>query len=351
MPSAEPAAPLMETDDGPAPLQRHELGTKTLVLLGVGWTLAAVWTGLLMYLDDDVHELEARGALAVGAGSVAVWLISIPAADVSLVDLWWGVAYVAQAWVFALSVPGGFSSPRPLVTLALVTVWGMRLALHLIVRKAQEGWREDPRYPERVLLLVRGEAPAVAFHLVSLLQVFVMQGTFMWLVGQSLVVLFVHGSPAADDDSCTESPSWASPCNLNVFDAVALCLWLVGFAFEAGSDLQLQRFRASPANRGLVCNGGFFKYTRHPNYFGDWLVWLGFFCAAVRPPLPPALARSTQPLLHVTVLIRELCAGAAERIVRAAVRGLADADVRAVAVRLRGDDQRRGAGSEAQAKP
>ena len=287
MPSAEPAAPLMETDDGPAPLQRHELGTKTLVLLGVGWTLAAVWTGLLVYLDEGVRELEARGALAVGAGSFVVWLISIPTADVSIVDLWWGVAYVAQAWVFALSVPGGFSSPRPLVTLALVTVWGMRLALHLIVRKAQEGWREDPRYPERVLLLVRGEAPAVAFHLVSLLQVFVMQGTFMWLVGQSLVVLFVHGSPAADDDSCTESPSWASPCNLNVFDAVALCLWLVGFAFEAGSDLQLQRFRASPANRGLVCNGGFFKYTRHPNYFGDWLVWLGFFCAAVRPPSPP----------------------------------------------------------------
>jgi steroid 5-alpha reductase family enzyme len=257
------------------PVQQYALPTVTLVGLGVGVVSASACTALLIHLDPAVGALQLDGAVALCAGSLFYWLLSVLSSDVSIVDLWWPQSYVLQAWVFAFSVPDGFSSTRKLATLALVSVWGARLAIHLTLRKWREGWEEDRRYPERVLVLVRGQVPSIVFHLVSLLQVFVMQGSWMWLVGQSLLVVFVHGeSPECDDEPLL------STCGLGVFDAVAAALWLIGFVFEAGSDLQLQLFKADPSKRGTVCDGGFFKYTRHPNYFGDFTVWLSFFCVA-----------------------------------------------------------------------
>ena len=237
----------------------------TLVMLSVGLTLAVTFTALLIHLDPAVRTLETAGALAVGASAAFYWLISVVSSDVSVVDLWWPQGYVLQAWVFALVADDGLSSPRKVAMLALVTLWGARLAAHLTLRKAREGWREDPRYPERVLVLVRGQVPSVVFHLVSLLQVFVMQSVWSWLVGQSLLVVFVHG---ALPESCADK-SALSFCGATPVDAVALVVFLIGFTFEAGSDLQLQLFRADASKRGTVCDGGFFRYTRHPNCFGD----------------------------------------------------------------------------------
>lgn len=262
---------------GPAqPQQQYALPTITLVMLGVGVLLGGAFTALLIHLDPDVRTLEVRGAIALGVGSAFYWLISVLSSDVSIVDLWWPQSYVAQAWVFALTTTDGLTAPRKVLVLALVTAWGLRLLGHLTLRKYREGWDEDARYPERVLVLVRGQVPSVVFHLVSLLQVFVMQGFWMWLVGQSLLVVFVHG--AVPPESCAADDSLL--CGFTPFDAVALAVWLVGFTFEAGSDLQLQLFRADLAKRGTVCDGAFFKYTRHPNYFGDFMVWLSFFIFA-----------------------------------------------------------------------
>ena len=227
------------TQPAQQPQQQYELPTITLVMLGVGVVLGGAFAALLIHLDPAVHTLEVRGAIALAVGSVIYWVISVLSSDVSIVDLWWPQSYVAQAWVFALSTDDGLTAPRKVLVLALVTVWGARLLGHLTLRKCREGWEEDRRYPERVLVLVRGQVPSVVFHLVSLLQVFVMQGSWMWLVGQSLLVVFVHGGVP---DSCTAEDSLL--CGFTPFDAAALAVWLVGFTFEAGSDLQLQLFRA-----------------------------------------------------------------------------------------------------------
>ncbi len=286
------------TGEQPAQTVQYALPPSTLVALGVGVVLASASTAALIHLDPAVGALQIDGALAVAVGSLIYWVFSILSSDVSIVDLWWPQAYVLQAWVYALSATDGLTSSRQLATVVLVTVWGARLAGHLTLRKWREGWEEDRRYPERVLVLVRGEVPAVVFHLVALLQVFVMQGAWMWLVGQSLLVVSVHGGLP---ESCKDEPLF-STCGLGTFDAVAVGLWLVGFVFEAGSDLQLQLFRADPAKRGTVCDGLFFKYTRHPNYFGDFTVWLSFFCVAAPLNDWKGLLSAGSPLLMFILL-------------------------------------------------
>ena len=244
--------------------------TSTLLLLSGGIAIAAVCTGLQLHLDTDGEApmLAKRGAYMLAVGGALLWLVSIPAADVSTVDLWWAGNYVAQAWLFAASVPGGITglNARAVLLLTLVSVWGLRLFMHLTVRKVSEGWVEDSRYPERVLSLRRGEANPFAFHTLTLVQVFVMQSVWMWLIGQPLLVVFAH----APDGGA-----------LGTMDYIACGVWLVGFVFEAGSDLQLQRFKVH-RQPGQVCSSGFFRYTRHPNYFGDSLVWLSFYLFAVR---------------------------------------------------------------------
>ena len=282
----------------PAETVQYALPTATLVTLVVGLALASASTATLIHLDPVVGALQINGVLAVSVGSLIYWVLSILSSDVSIVDLWWPQAYVLQAWVYALSATDGISSSRQLAMLVLVTVWGARLAGHLTLRKWREGWEEDRRYPERVLVLVRGKVPGVVFHLVALLQVFVMQGAWMWLVGQSLLVVSVHGGRP---ESCASEPL-LSTCGLGVYDAVALALWLIGFVFEAGSDLQLQLFRSDPAKRGTVCDGLFFKYTRHPNYFGDFTVWLSFFFVAAPLNKWKGLLSAGSPLLMFILL-------------------------------------------------
>ena len=121
------------------------------------------------------------------------------------------------------------------------------------------------------------------FHLVTFLQVFVLQAIFMWVIGLSLSVALA-------------APGSASRVREPLFLA-ALGVWGLGFAFEAGSDLQLQLFKRDPANRGRVCDQGFFKYTRHPNYFGDFLIWSAFYMMAVAASWPHGLLAAGSPML------------------------------------------------------
>jgi steroid 5-alpha reductase family enzyme len=192
--------------------------------------------------------------LAVIAVVAAVaWLISLPLRDASIMDVFWGLGFVIVAWT-GLIATGGVGIRSWLLT-TLITIWGLRLAGYLAWRKW--GQPEDHRYAS--LRQSFGER----FWLVSLVVVFGLQAGIMWLVALPLPVgLLARGE-------------------LNWLDGVGTGLWLIGLLFESVGDYQLATFKANPANHGRVCDRGLWRYTRHPNYFGDFLVWWGLYFIAL----------------------------------------------------------------------
>ena len=199
------------------------------------------------------HILLGTAAM-VGALMLALWLASLALRDASLVDRFWGLGFaLVAAAVFPVAAgPIG----RRVLLLALAGVWGLRLAWHITRRNWGQG--EDVRYQK-----MRASWGA-RFWWVSLLTVFVLQGALMWLVALPLQV--GQASPTPD--------------RLTWVDAAGAIVSLVGFGFEAIGDAQLRAFKADPANRGRVMDRGLWRYTRHPNYFGDALLWWGIFLVA-----------------------------------------------------------------------
>lgn len=194
-------------------------------------------------------------ALAVAVVMVGTWLVSLPLRNASIVDPVWPVGFVVVGWVAGLTGRG--DALRVGVLLALVTVWGLRLGWHLLRRNAGHG--EDFRYVEM------REKHGDRFWLISLFTVFVTQGVLMFVVSLPLQL----GSGI--DGRAT---GWA------VLLVVGAAVWLLGFVFEAVGDAQLAAFKADPASKGQVMDKGLWRYTRHPNYFGDACVWWGIALVA-----------------------------------------------------------------------
>jgi len=199
----------------------------------------------------------AASAVAVAAMMLALWVVSLVRRDASIVDVFWGVGFVLVAAVaFAL---GDGHPERKLLVAGATAVWGLRLAGHLAWRNHGAG--EDPRYRRM------RERHGARFPLVSLATVFGLQGVLMWLV--SLPVQVAQAVPGPP---------------LGALDLAGAALVATGVAFETVGDWQLARFKADPANRGRVMNRGLWRYTRHPNYFGDALVWWGLGLVACAVP-------------------------------------------------------------------
>ena len=196
----------------------------------------------------------ATNALVMFALMTALWIIATRLRDVSIIDCCWGAAFVVVAWVsMTLNRP---ASARMLLLAGVTTVWGMRLSLYLLWRKW--GHAEDRRYQ------AMRDHHGPRFWWISLFTVFLLQGLLVWFVALPLQSAAVIASHAP----------------LGGLDACGAALWLIGFIFEAGGDWQLVRFQANPANRGRVLDQGFWRYTRHPNYFGDFCVWWGLYAMA-----------------------------------------------------------------------
>jgi len=200
-------------------------------------------------------DLLAAEAGIVLALVTALWLVSVALRDSSIVDVFWGCGFVIVAW-FAY-VLGDGSPDRRLLLALLVTVWGLRLTVYLARRNLGAG--EDRRYA--AMRRRHGER----WPLRSLVVVFWLQGTLMWVV--SLPVQVAMADP--------------TPAGFGVLDWVGTAVWVVGLAFEAIGDRQLARFKSDPANRGKVMDRGLWRYTRHPNYFGDFCVWWGIWLVAL----------------------------------------------------------------------
>lgn len=197
-------------------------------------------------------SLFLAGLWPVVLAAVLVWLISLKLRDVSIVDSLWPLLFLMLASCFALR--SGHWGPRALLTLGLVSVWALRLAIYITWRNRGHG--EDRRYQA---IRARNQ-PNFSFK--SLYLVFGLQALLAWIVSLPL-----HGAILGDGA-------------LRAGDAIGAALWLIGLVFEAGGDWQLARFKSDPANRGQVMDRGFWRYTRHPNYFGEFCIWWGFYAIA-----------------------------------------------------------------------
>lgn len=183
----------------------------------------------------------------------ALWLLSIYLKDVSIIDYFWGFGFVVIAWV-TLSQAKPVHSTQYLLPV-LVSVWGLRLVTYLGIRNWGE--EEDKRYAE--MRVKRG----VSFWWKSFFIVFLLQGIVMWIVSLPLQYGVQLYNP------------------INFLHILGISLWGVGLYFEAVGDAQLMSFKARPENQGKVLDSGLWRYTRHPNYFGDFAVWWGLYLVAI----------------------------------------------------------------------
>ncbi|HVS63058.1 MAG TPA: DUF1295 domain-containing protein [Thermoanaerobaculia bacterium] len=221
------------------------------------------------------HILIATGAV-VALLMLALWLASLLLHDASIADRFWGLGFVlVAAGVFPV---GAGSIERRVLLLALAGIWGLRLTWHITLRNWGEG--EDVRYQK-----MRASWGS-RFPWVSLFTVFLLQGVLLWLVSLPLQV----------------GQASTTPAELTWLDAAGALLWVVGFGFETIGDAQLRAFKADPANRGEVMDRGLWRYTRHPNYFGDALLWWGIFLVASQTEHGPWTVVS--PLIMTFLLTR-----------------------------------------------
>lgn len=224
----------------------------------------------------SLTELCAAAAVAIVALMAAVWLASLVLRDASLVDRFWGAGFVVVAALGAW-LGEGFP-PRRALLLLLVAIWGLRLSWHLTRRNWGQG--EDARYQR--MRAAWGER----FWWVSLFTVYGLQAAILWLVALPLVV--GQSSPVPD--------------RITWLDLLGAAVWLAGFLFETIGDAQLRAFKTDPENRGKVMDRGLWRYTRHPNYFGDALLWWGLFLVAAQTRL--GVVTMVSPLVMTFLLTR-----------------------------------------------
>ncbi|WP_282136352.1 DUF1295 domain-containing protein [Seonamhaeicola maritimus] len=192
-----------------------------------------------------------QASLIILALITLLWIWSVFIKNVSIVDIFWGFGFVIVNTFYVFM--SGEINDRKLLTLALVGIWGLRLSIYLAYRNIGKG--EDFRYQE-----FRKKYGPKRYWWFSYFQTFLLQGALIMIV--SLPLLGINTSNSTG--------------TLYVFDYLGLLVWLIGFTFEAGGDFQLARFKRNAKNKGMVLNTGFWKYTRHPNYFGDSAVWWSF---------------------------------------------------------------------------
>jgi steroid 5-alpha reductase family enzyme len=172
-------------------------------------------------------------------------------------DVAWGLSFVLLTWVAFLYM--ATYEPRQVLVTLLVTLWGIRLAWHIYSRNTNKG--EDYRYK------AWRESWGKWFLLRSYLQVYILQGVFLYII--ILPVLFIqrYGGPA-----------------LNIYDLIGVFIWGIGFYFEAVGDSQLRAFIKDANNKGKILTTGLWRYTRHPNYFGEVTQWWGIWLIALSVP-------------------------------------------------------------------
>ncbi len=197
--------------------------------------------------------LYAVGLIAMLSLATVTWIVSLFKRDVSIVDGVWALMLLAAATVYATGAEP--YTGRTTLILTLVVLWAVRLSGHIIRRNWGEP--EDRRYRD----IRQKYEPRFAFK--SLGIIFWFQAVLAWIISMPLW------------------PALTIPVEAGIFDILAVGVWTTGMIFESLGDWQLSGFKADPANRSRVMDRGLWRYTRHPNYFGECLIWWGFYLFAV----------------------------------------------------------------------
>jgi steroid 5-alpha reductase family enzyme len=179
-----------------------------------------------------------------------LWLVSLPLKNAGIVDIFWGVGFIVVGWYY-LAITAETPTAHGWLVCTLVTIWGLRLALHIGIRNRGAG--EDFRYA------AWREQDGFRFWWISYFKVFLLQAIILWIVSSPLLLAHLNSGRA----------------EFGLIELIGLGGWIFGFLFEVIADWQLSRFKTDPANRGKVMRTGLWSLSRHPNYFGEAVVWWG----------------------------------------------------------------------------
>jgi steroid 5-alpha reductase family enzyme len=220
--------------------------------------------------------LLAQNAALVLCLMTVLWVVSVVRRDASIVDPWWSVAFLLVTGHTAASTG---LTPAKTLLLLMVTVWASRLWLHLLLRS--RGRPEDPRYAA-----FRRRYGPERYWWVSFFQVFLLQGGLVVIVSAPLQL----------------AAAARPPDPVGMTDLAGLIVFTIGLAVEAVADAQLQAFRGDPASRGRVLDTGLWRFSRHPNYFGEAVLWWGLWLCAVGQPY--GWASIVAPILMTFLLVK-----------------------------------------------
>lgn len=192
-------------------------------------------------------------------GYMTCWfLISLIKKRNDVADIAWGLGFILLAWLSLFF--SQHNSPRGFIVGVLVTIWGLRLAVHIYHRN--KGKQEDYRY------LAWRNSWGKLFYLRSYLQVYLLQGFFLYVI--SLPILLINQNTGAA---------------FGILDIVGIFMWIIGFYVETTADMQLSQFIHNPQNKGKIMDKGLWRYSRHPNYFGEVVQWWGIWVLALSSPM------------------------------------------------------------------
>ncbi|MDA3891506.1 MAG: DUF1295 domain-containing protein [Salinivirgaceae bacterium] len=199
----------------------------------------------------ELLHIALKGFLIVMILLTIIWVISVALTNASIIDPFWGMGILVLALWYAYA--GGNWNLRSFVVIVMVTLWALRLSLFLFIRNSGKG--EDYRYQN-----FRKDFGPERYWWVSFFQVFLLQGILMAIVSLPLLGTFYYANNAT----------------LGLIEYAGIIIYVIGFLFETIGDNQLTRFKRNPLNKGKVLNTGVWRYTRHPNYFGESFIWWGF---------------------------------------------------------------------------
>ena len=185
-----------------------------------------------------------------------LWLISLKIKDASIIDIYWGFGFVIMSWtglIINLFFNETTITTSQWLINIMVTIWGLRLSIHLAIRNLGKG--EDLRYVKM------RERASSNWRFLSYIRVFMFQGFLQMLLMTPIVL--VHYYPGQS--------------GMSFLDYFGLLVWAIGFGIEAITDMQLTKFRSNATNSNKILKTGLWRYSRHPNYFGDALQWFAFF--------------------------------------------------------------------------
>lgn len=198
-------------------------------------------------------DIALAGLAVVASAMTLLWLVSLRLRDASIVDPFWAPGFLLVCGTYLALAPD--QGARAWIVLALTALWAARLGWHLLRRNLRSG--EDPRYA--TMRASHGER----FPVVSLFTVFWLQAVLLWIVSAPLFAAATSGEP------------------LGPLDWIGALVMLAGIVVEAIADRQLEAFKADPGSRGRVLDSGLWRYSRHPNYFGNAVLWWGAYLIAV----------------------------------------------------------------------